>query len=121
MGAWFSSRHNPCCATNRQLAFFALASVRVFFLLLEFPTVPRAASRPAEPVTANCRHLNFALASPHRPEGVFVHGSGQGLNWSLEPSCRVPTDSVGGQRPQLVLCAVLCPATAGRPSQELAQ
>lgn len=69
MGAWFSSRHNPCCVTNRQLAFSPLASVRVFFLLLEFPTVPRAASRSAEPVTANCRHLNFALASPHRPEG----------------------------------------------------
>lgn len=64
----------PVARRTANLLFLALASVRVFFLLLEFPTVPRAASRPAEPVTANCRHLNFALASPHRPEGRICTG-----------------------------------------------
>lgn len=69
-----SSRQNPCCVTNRQLAFFPSRAhpsllCACSFCFSNFPLFPRAACRSAEPVTANCRHLNFALASPHRPDG----------------------------------------------------
>lgn len=97
----------PLSVTNRPNLFFSpSASVRVFFLLLEFPTVPRAACRSAEPVTANCRHLNFALASPHRPKGTTVNSSSMPSNWLLEPSFWVQADLADGHRPSYVLyCA----------------